>query len=151
MQNKQKNLSAYTDYRINERGFTFITTLAMLSILALTLPILSYTLEAVRPNTTYDELSVQEFYRFMRDEMIHSHAFYIKENKLHLEQEIDETAIISLHDRGNQLRRQVNNRGHEIYLQDVAQVQFLNDPYGVRIVITDTKGETYEKLFIFYN
>jgi len=121
----------------------------MLSILALTLPFLSYTLEAVRSNTTYDELSVQEFYRFMRDEMIRSHAFYIKENKLHLEQEIDETAIISL--QGTQLRRQVNSRGHEIYLRDVAQAQFLNDPYGFRIVITDTKGETYEKLFILYN
>ena len=149
MQNKPKNLSAYTDYRLNERGFTFITTLAMISILALTLPFLSYTLEAVRPNTTYDELSVQEFYRFMRDEVIRSHAFYIKENKLYLEQKIDETAIISL--QGTQIRRQVNNKGHEIYLRDVAQVKFLSDPYGVRIVITDTKGETYEKLFIFYN
>jgi len=133
----------------NEKGFTFITTLAMIAILVMTLPFLSYTLKISSPTTSYDELSVNEFYRFIRDELIQSYAISVANNKLYLLQEKDRTTIISKY--GDQIRRQVDKKGHEVYLRDVADVVFIEDNYRIIVKITNKKGTTYEKSFTFYN
>lgn len=149
MQKKLMNPSAYMPYQPNEKGFTFITTLAMLAILAITLPFLGLTMKMVQPNTSYDELSINEFFRFIRDELIQSRSYYIKDNKLYLIQEYDKTAIISQYE--SQIQRQVNHRGHEIYLRDITEIIFTDDDFGLKIEITDMKGTIYEKTFTFYN
>lgn len=130
----------------------------MLTILALTLPFLGYTLQAVKPSNTYDELSVHEFFRFMRDELAASTSFKIVENKLELTQElalnakkeeVNKIAIISQYE--NLIRRQGNSTGHEVLLFDVEDIIFYEHPYGLKISIVNLEGKTYEKNFVFYN
>lgn len=150
MQNKTTKPSVYMlILPPNEKGFTFIMTLAMVAILVMTLPFLSYTIRIVSPTTSYDELSVNEFYRFIRDELIQSYAISVADNKLYLLQEKERRATISKY--GNQIRRQVDGRGHEIFLRDVEDVVFIEDAYGIIVRITNRKGTTYEKSFAFYN
>ncbi|MHA6250979.1 competence type IV pilus minor pilin ComGF [Oceanobacillus sp. CAU 1775] len=138
----------------NKNGFTFITTLFMISILALTLPFLSYSLQAVGKSSNYDELAIHEFYRFLRNELIESTSINIAGNNLYLTQELDDegevnVAVISQYD--SLIRRQVNNVGHEVLLFDISSVTFNEHPYGLNIVIVSKDGKAYEKTFAFYN
>lgn len=149
MQKKLMNPSAYMPYQLNEKGFTFITTLAMMAILAMTLPFLGLTMKMVQPNTGYDELSINEFFRFVRDELIQSRSYYINDNILYLLQENDKVTTISQYE--SQIRRRVDDRGHEIYLRDITEIKFTEDDFGLKIEVTDMKGIIYEKKFTFYN
>lgn len=149
MPNKSAKHTVYMPILTNEKGFTFIITLAMIAILVMTLPFLSYTIRIVHPNTSYDELSVNEFYRFIRDELIQTHTFSVIDNKLYLLQEKERVSVISKYN--DQIRRQVDDKGHEIYLRDVAAADFIENDYGIKIVITNKKGTTYERTFSFYN
>lgn len=135
--------------RKDKNGFTFITTIMMISILALTLPFLSYAIQTVQPASNYDELAMDEFYRFVRDEIIKSQSVYVIDDTLYLVQEEDDLATISLY--YEVIRRQVNGQGHEIYLRDIAAVHFNEQPYSIEMIITDLKGRTYEKTFSIYN
>lgn len=150
MLNKTTNPSVYMPILTsNEKGFTFIMTLAMIAILVMTLPFLSYTIKIMSPTTSYDELSVNEFYRFIRDELIQAYAISVADNKLYLLQEKERRTTISKY--GNQIRRQVDGRGHEIFLHDVADIVFIEAAYGIIVRITNMKGTTYERSFVFYN
>lgn len=149
MQKKWMKRSAFTAYPAAKNGFTFITTIMMISILALTLPFLSYSLQIVKPHSSYDELSVHEFFRFIRDELMQSTTISIADNKLYLTQEDEKIAIINHYE--NLIRRQVDQRGHEVFLRDVADIHFSEHSYGIKIIITDLEGKTYEKAFAFYN
>lgn len=152
MQKKEKKTFVFMAFQPNEKGFTFIATLVMLTILSLSLPFLSYTLKLTVPNTSYDELSVQEFYKFIRDELIKSTSYSISEDELHLvqrENRNEKVAIISL--KGKNIRRQVDGQGHEVFLRDIKYIEFKETQFGIEIIMEDLNGEVYKKSFVFYN
>lgn len=158
MPNKEVKNSVSMGSLTHKNGFTFLTTLFMLSILALTLPFLGYTLQTVTPSNTYDELSVHEFFRAMRDELAASTSFKIVNNKLELTQElvlnskkeeVNKITIISQYE--DLIRRQGNSTGHEVLLFDVQDITFYESSYGLKISIINSEGKTYGKKFIFYN
>lgn len=150
MQKKRQNPSAYMAYLTNEKGFNLVTLLTMISLIFITLPFFGYVLQiTTKPSDSYEELSVHEFFRFIRDDIISSHSYFIKKDALHLIQEDDAIVIISQYD--NLIRRQVENRGHEIYLRDIEGLEFYSQPYGIKIVITVEEGARFERTFTFYN
>lgn len=157
MRNKEMKSFVSTGLPAHKNGFTFLTTLFMLTILALTLPFLGYVLQVVTPSNTYDELSIHEFFRFMHDELAASTSFKIVNNKLELTQELtlnnkEEVAKITIISQYESLvRRQGNSTGHEVLLFDVEEVAFHEHPYGIKISIVNLEGKTYEKKFVFYN
>lgn len=147
----QKNVtkqSVFMGSRPHNKGFTLITTLLMISVLAMTLPFLSYLLNAAKTESDYEELSVQEFYRYIRDQLIRSSSLTITDDKLYLIQNEKDVVIGKF---GEHLMRRVKDEGYEVYLRDIEKVQFEESPYGLKIIITSLQGEIYEKSFIFYN
>ncbi|MCF3941764.1 ComGF family competence protein [Oceanobacillus alkalisoli] len=149
MQKKPKKKSVYSQYLKNERGFNFISLLTMLTVIFLTLPFLVYALQAVKPTNNYEELAVYEFFRFVRDDILESHHYYIQDHTLYLLQANEQTASISKYD--SLVRRQIDGRGHEIYLRGVQFLRFQEEPFGIKLIITTEEGVTYERLFPFYN
>lgn len=149
MQKIPKKVFVYSHYLKNEQGFNFISLLTMITIIFLTLPFLSYALQTVKTTNNYGELAVYEFFRFIRDEMLQSHDYYIRDHTLYLLQEDNETITISKYD--SLIRRQVNGRGHEIYLRGVDSFNLKEEPLGIKLIITTEEGATYEKFFTFYN
>lgn len=134
----------------NEHGFNFITMLTMISIIFLTIPFFSYSLQQFKPESNYEELSVNEFYRFLRDEMIESYSYYIDNDALYLLKKGETTVRISQYT--DVIRKQVVGKsGQEIYLRDVERMKLVEQPSGLKIILTSKSGETYEKLLPFYN
>jgi len=150
MQKKIMKLFVFTGYKNNEKGFTFIHLLAAVTVLSVSLPFLAYLLNAASYNNNYDEISVQQFFQYLRNEVIQAAGYRIhaSSTKIHLELENGRTAAIEQY--GNLIRRQVSGTGHEVYLRNVSQVEFVKLDYGFLISITTSEGEIYEKSFVFY-
>ncbi|TMN20961.1 competence type IV pilus minor pilin ComGF [Lentibacillus cibarius] len=148
MPKKEKKNYVYMDIRPNEKGFTFIESLLTISILLMTLPFIGYVVKGTDFATDYKPLAVQQFFYFLRDEVIRSPDVTIQSSKLLLQQQNGTTATIIKH--GDRVIRKVDGKGFEIFLQDLRGVRFNRVPYGVRVSIITTDGNQYEKDIIIY-
>jgi competence protein ComGF len=133
-----------------EKGFTFLQLLIAITFLSVSLPFLGYLLNAAAYHNNYNEISVQQFFQYIRNDVIHSTGYQISSNppQIILELEDGKTAMIEPYQ--DLIRRHVDGRGHEVYLRDVKEIQLDNLDYGFRLQITTSKGEEYEKSFVFY-
>src|SRR5699024_4403412 len=68
----------------NEDGLTLISTLFIMVLIALLLPFLISLITAVSYETTYDTLSIQQFFVFLRDELFMAENYKVKTNELTL-------------------------------------------------------------------
>src|SRR5699024_4597907 len=66
----------------NEDGLTLISTLFIMVLIALLLPFLISLITAVSYETTYDTLSIQQFFVFLRDELFMAADYEIRTNEL---------------------------------------------------------------------
>lgn len=125
-----------------QAGFTFVEMLLSLSIMLLTIPFVVYFLSNLHVEDE-NHLSVEQFFVFIRNDVISAQNVTVDGNLLYLHLESGETAKIEQY---NQIiRRQVDGQGHEIYLRDVALFKLKVRNEGVRIFVETVEGETYEK------
>lgn len=141
-------LSACMAFRKSEKGFTFLTMLVILAILAMSLPFLAYLTKSASYSTNYDEIAMRQFFQFLRDDAIHATSYHINDTTLVLEK--DEDTSVTIEKYKDLIRRRVNKQGHEIYLREVKELSFTPDPNGTHVTVTSLKGERYEKTIIFY-
>ena len=150
MRYREKKNSAFLEYPHREAGFTFISTIFMLFVLSLSLPFLGHLIKAAGYGTNYEELSINQFYQFMRDDFIRATRTNVIGNRLYLGLDEDGGEIAIYEKYGNSIRRQVNGRGHEIYLQNVDDITFTPQQYGVKIKLISKSGAEYDKSIVFY-
>ena len=143
--------SAFMVWCRPEGGFTFISTIFMLFILALSLPFMGYLLQVSNYRNNYEELSFNQFYQFMRDDLIRAERVDVTGNKLYLGLDGSGEEIATYEKYGNTVRRLVNGRGHELYLQGIKDLAFEPLHYGVKIKLTSTSGDEYEKTIVHYD
>lgn len=148
MLNKEKRKYVYMDILKNDQGFTLIHYLFLLSILTISFPFVSYLLQAVPYPSNKDELSIQTFIYFIRDDAIRSTNYQLKDNEITLYLPNGDKATISKYN--HVIRRQVNGEGHEIYVMNIQDLSFKPTTHGFRIRITSMQGEIYEKSFSVY-
>ncbi|MBP1969744.1 competence protein ComGF [Virgibacillus natechei] len=139
--------SAYMAIRNNEKGFTLVSILISITIIAMTLPFTAYLINSVQNTTNYEEISIQQFFHYLRDDVIKATSITTSSSSLFLTLDDETTATIEMY--GGHIRRQVNN-GNEIYLRDIKEVTFKEKPYGIQTIITSVQGERYEKTIAFY-
>src|SRR5699024_9365095 len=137
----------YMAIRKNEQGFTLISMLITITILFTTLPFLVYLIQSVSISSNYQEISVHHFFHFLRDEFIGAKEYKIENNTIILEYPSE---TVSIEKFGSLIRRQVDGRGHEIFLRDVDTITFTSLLFGVKTEIKTLQGEQYEKTIIFY-
>ncbi|MYL41780.1 competence type IV pilus minor pilin ComGF [Virgibacillus salexigens] len=148
MQSKRRKFFVYLVSH-DEKGFTLIHSLFMIVILSFSLPFLSYLINSANNfQASPDELSAQQFFLFLRNEVMQATDYRISQNKLYLALPNKAEATFSLY--GNIIRRQVNGLGHEIYLRNVKELHLSPLPYGFTIRITTLGGEQYKKDIVFY-
>src|SRR5690625_4566135 len=150
MRKDDLNYSVSTGFQKNEKGFTFLHLLVAITILSVSLPYLSYLLQAASYDNNYNEISVQQFFQYLRNDVIQSTGYRLRSSpsRINLELENGKTATFELY--GNLIRRQVDGRGHEVYLRDVRQIRLKSLHYGFKLNITMAEGEIHEKIFVFY-
>lgn len=136
------------DIKKNEQGVTFISMLLTLFIIIITMPIIIHFLNYVHPLHHEEELSAQQFFVFIRNDIIMAQHVYSQNNKIYFQLSSEETAVIEQYK--DIVRRQVNGRGHETYIRnvDTFTVEQLKDT--VKIILTNKEGSTYDKAFSLY-
>ena len=95
-----------------------------------------------------DELSIQQFYNFLRDEFISATNHSVSKNKVIIDDL--EGRKVSFEKYNNIILRKVDGRGHDVYLRDVQDVIFTDVSYGFQVEIISLKGEAYEKTIMYY-
>ncbi|WP_461180551.1 competence type IV pilus minor pilin ComGF [Virgibacillus kimchii] len=150
MLKKKMNPFVSTATQKNERGFTFIHLLLAVSILSISLPFLSYLLQAAADQNNYNDISVQQFFQYMRNEVIQAVDYQICSHPPELVLELKNGDTASIEQYEDLIRRQLNGTGHEVYLRDVAHMQLVELDYGFQINITTLEGDMHEKSIVFY-
>lgn len=147
MLKKNKKQFVYMDTRRSDSGFTFLSLLMTLTILCVTLPFAAYLLKSVDTSTYQEEIAVQHFFQFLRDDLLQATDYEFTKDKIIMTRPENEKVTIEQYD--NQIRRRVRG-GNEIYLRDVKHASFEEQPHGIRARITTEEGETYDKIIIYY-
>lgn len=132
----------------HEQGFTLVSMLVMSTIFFMTLPLLIYITKTVTYDSNYDELSIRQFYQFLRDELIQATDYSIHKNQLVLV--APDGDKISFMQYNHEILRKVDGKGHDVYLRGVKEIVFKLFPYGIQVQITSLEGKEYEKTIIFY-
>ncbi|GIO27512.1 ComGF family competence protein [Ornithinibacillus bavariensis] len=131
-----------------EKGFTFYTILFILTILIMCIPIEAAILKTMKNHSYYQEISIQQFFFFLQQEVIQASELFVhSDGRITLRAKED---LITIELYGDNIRRQVNGQGHEIYLRKIKEIQFAEEASGFIVTITDKKGYIYEKKINFY-
>jgi len=138
----------YMAINLRERGFTLLSTLLIILIISITMPLLTSLLSSISYSTNDDTFSIQHFFYFLRNDLLAAVDYKVEHNKLFLDLPSKKTAMIEKY--GSVIRRQIDGKGHEIYLRDVKELTFKPKSYGVYTKVTSIQGEIYEKTIIFY-
>lgn len=131
----------------NECGFTAVSMIFAIIIFMLTIPFLSYLIQAINNESFYDEQSVMNFFYFLRDETYAAIDMEVNDQTLILTLINGDEASFSQYN--TVIRRQVKGKGHEIYLRNVDDFNIEKTKTGFRINITTKKGMSYEETFTF--
>ncbi|WP_443257925.1 competence type IV pilus minor pilin ComGF [Virgibacillus sp. L01] len=132
----------------NENAFSFLSVILTISLLFIIIPFTGYLLKGVSFTSNYDELSIQQFFYFLRDEVIESTDIKIEPTKITLHQ--TNGSVVTIEKYQSLIRRKVDSKGHEVFLRDVQAVNFKSTVYGFHVTITSAKGEQFEKTIIIY-
>jgi competence protein ComGF len=136
------------DYRRNEKGFTFYTLLWMLVVLMICLPIQGVIFKTLRNNSYYDEISIQQVYYFIQEEVIKAETYKIDKDKILLT--LNTSEIVTIEQYKDLIRRRVDGKGHEIFIRDIRDFRVESLEFGFKIFITSSKGDKHEKIITFY-
>lgn len=136
-------------YLKNDKGFIFISLLLSLVTAIITIPLLISVLQMNLIDDMYDHHSVNSFYYLIQNELLIAKDYNIHSDSLTILSTADEKIKFSKYN--NVIRKQVNSRGHEIYLRDVKDFLILPLDFGFKIIIETLKGDIYGKSFSFYN
>jgi len=134
------------DLMRNESGFTFFEMLLILSIIIITLPFITFLLQKMNDNGHQDHISVQQFFNFVQKDAEKAEEVYHENNRLFFVLNPYETAAIERYD--NVIRRNVNGKGHEIYLRGIQSIDIEPVDFGFHLTVTTAKGEPYEKTIV---
>ncbi|GGF08070.1 hypothetical protein GCM10010954_03160 [Halobacillus andaensis] len=127
----------------NERGFTFIETIISLIVVAILLSISLPTIKMVKSPAYFDELAVFQFFTFIEDEMNSSSNITVSERQI-LITDVDNREIkVSLY--GDDVRRRVDEKGHELLIHDLKDITFSLQNHLLDIHVTTRNGDDYYK------
>jgi|SRR5699024_6733768 len=132
----------------DEAGMTFVSMLMAMTIFGISLPFIIFFLSQLDSPQLDEDLQVQQFFIFIRDDALMSEHVYAEDNKLFFSLDTGETAKVEQYQ--NLIRRQVNGRGHEIYLRNIETFIVKPVAFGNKLIITTDKGATYEKTIATY-
>ncbi|WP_047979922.1 competence type IV pilus minor pilin ComGF [Ornithinibacillus contaminans] len=133
--------------KTNEFGYTLYKLLFILAIIAICLPLQIAILKSLQLPASYEEISIQQFFHFIQQDVIKAEGVQLANDKIILELDGD---LVTIEEYGRLIRRQVNRQGHEIYLRDIGNMTISPLPYGFTIGISSLQGEIYEKDIVFY-
>lgn len=147
MLKKEKNNYVCMDWCGNEAGFTIISQMHRLLIIIVSLPIILFSMKNIQVMPTSESISIHQFFFILQLETYTAKYVSSANNRLHLTLQTGEVAEIQHYQ--NVVRRQVEGRGHEVYLQQVQSFQVEPISYGAKVKLTTIKGNSYERTIVY--
>jgi competence protein ComGF len=133
----------YAEWR-NERAFTLIEALLALSIFTtivfFVMPMLQVLLHNIDSTSSVQQFEWDVFCSQVKKEVRMSSRVEVISGRLYLTKEPD-TIVYEKY--GSNIRRRVNSTGHEIILQNAAEVDFTLLTNAVKIKVKDLWGKDY--------
>ena len=129
----------------NEQGYTLLNTLISLMLILLILPLIYQVYFEVSSLNKIDN-SYEKFFIFIKDDINRASKVSVSDHQIIFELYDGKSAIIEKYN--DQLRRRVDNKGHEIYLRDINSFNIIKLDYGMRLSVISKMGVKYEKDFL---
>ncbi|WP_163537768.1 ComGF family competence protein [Gracilibacillus sp. YIM 98692] len=128
-----------------ERGFTLVSTIVALMMMTMLLFWISQVMGAFFKQPRQNDMEVRQFFHFIEQESMNAISITIDESSLQWHYHNGD--IVSMDQYQTNIRRQVNNAGHEIMLQNVESflLSLSNNRNSITITIITESKETYEK------
>lgn len=111
------------------------------------LPFLVQLMSASSYETNYDELSIQQFFLFLRDELFIASDYKVNSGELIID--LPEGRQAYFVQMGSNVVRRVSG-GFDVFLREVEHIQFTKWTGGVQVSVTSLQGDQYEKIFRVY-
>ncbi|MGN7941300.1 competence type IV pilus minor pilin ComGF [Virgibacillus sp. 6R] len=143
---KRKKLVYY--YR-NEQGCTFLNMLLSFIVYAIIISSLSMVFHFLMSHSQHShdlkpfewELFTVQLHRELKD----ATDIQVKDEQLSFKNKLGE--IVTVQQYKNLIRRQVNGKGHEIYLFRVKDIELNKIEDGIKIKVFSNFGKDYEHIF----
>jgi len=143
---KRKKLVYYYQ---NEQGYTFLNMLLSFIVYAIIISSLSMVFHFLMSHSqhSYDlkpfewELFTVQLHRELKD----ATDIQVKDEQLSFKNKLGE--IVTVQQYKNLIRRQVNGKGHEIYLFRVKDIELNKIEDGIKIKVFSNFGKDYEHIF----
>ncbi|WP_054752958.1 competence type IV pilus minor pilin ComGF [Piscibacillus salipiscarius] len=138
---------------INNKGFTLLSLLISISVLFLLTPMIVHFISFIQSvESSYDqsELEIRHVHFFIQNEVNRSIKQHYNDYSISLVNQDGTTIKYELY--GDQIRRRVNNTGHEVILRNVKEfkVSKLNEQ-TYKIVISKGDQHTFERIYFMQN
>lgn len=129
--------------KTNQGGITYLSILFALSILMMLLPFFPFIYQSIEPKNYQEEISIDQFFRFIQDETELAVRTTVTPNLLTFYYPDGTKVQISPYQ--HLIRRQLNGQGYEVLLRNIKTVIFEEVSYGLEIKIQTLSGEYYGK------
>ncbi|MFB1098986.1 competence type IV pilus minor pilin ComGF [Terribacillus sp. JSM ZJ617] len=127
----------------NNKGFTLLEAIIALGILILILVSVPPLLTPLVQDTKSEAVSVRQALHFISMEVHKGAAVNTAEDKLYIQDQQGRTAVFEQYK--DMIRRQVDEKGHEIYLHHIEDLEFIQDGSSIVITVKGKEGLSYEK------
>ncbi|MFG6148531.1 competence type IV pilus minor pilin ComGF [Halobacillus sp. B23F22_1] len=127
----------------NERAFTFVETMISLIVISILLSISLPTIKLVKSPSYFNELAVFQFFTFIENETNSSSKITVSERQIIITDVDDREIEVSLY--GDDVRRRVNEKGHELLIHDLKDITFSMQDHLLSIHVTTVNGGDYHK------
>ncbi len=126
------------------QGFTLIEVLIAFSILLLITSVLPQAIKVLRfePRILH-HMETSLFFQQLDLDVQQSSKIHIQNNVIYLQQNNQEEVTYAFFQ--NRIRRQVNHRGQEFVLQNIAAIKFTMWKNGIDVVVTDIYNQVHQK------
>jgi len=125
--------------RLNSKGFTLIEVLLSLQILLITLMFLPSLVQLLQPETNYSDYETDQFIRFLEREIQTGEIIAVENQQLLLLNH--QQQFVTIEQYQSVIRRRVNQTGHEILLQHVAQFDITYENERINVTLIKKNGD----------
>ncbi|MCT8138673.1 prepilin-type N-terminal cleavage/methylation domain-containing protein [Anaerobacillus sp. CMMVII] len=143
MTDNMKNAQVEKDNQKN-MGFTLIEVLISFSIFLVICSLIPQFMKLIshEPKLLH-HMEVSLFFQQLASDVDRAATVFVVNNTLYLNQANNEQVTYSMFQQ--RIRRQVNNKGQEIVLQNVSEVTFLKWKNGIDVIVKDLYQQTHER------
>lgn len=132
---------------LKSNGFTLVETIISLTLISILLTISVPVIKLIEGPSYSNELSVFQFLTFVEEEINTSTNVTLINNELIITDNQNREIKISKY--GNDVRRRVNNTGHELLIHNIQELSFKLDKQMLHLSVVIKNGGSYHKTILY--